>query len=229
LDDRERPTVVATCTLVKIDDNEPYLLNAGHTLKNNNIFICLPGNTIELPFATKSKSTQFDKLDIAVTPLYGDFGRNFYDYNFLPLDSRFNREEYDHLAKRIMFFGFPASQANVDIKKGAINARSTLITLTEAENLSAKNLEKEHFDLDLHVIAHFPRRKMRRTDPEVITGPLPHGMSGGPVFEAYVTPGEKEDEFVIANFVGIGTDYISNFAWLKATKKEAILDFIVNV
>jgi len=235
IDDRtDKLKGIGTCTLTRYDENRIFLLNSAHTLDNwgnRPIFIALPnGKTVELPFALKTKSKNIDKVDIAVTPLLGDFASSFYDENIssLPLYDDFPSKRFDFLLKRLVFFGFPASKSrfNIDSKKNRINADSICITSIEINSVNKHIAEYYHIDFHIHILATFEIRKMKDQNCVKKRSPNPHGISGGAVFYAYVEEGQHEDILKAINFVGIGNEYLQNPALLKATKKTAILAFI---
>ena len=233
-DKKDKLKGIGTCTLARIDDERIFLINSAHTFDywgKNPIFIALPnGKTVELPFALKTKSGTFDKVDIAVTPLFGEFATNFIDKNIssLPLCDDFPYEEYKSFAKRVIFFGFPASNSrfSIDFKKNRINAKPICITSIEVTNISNKTARYYNIDFSIHILAKFKKRKMKGHDNVKKRAPDPYGISGGPVFFAYVEEGEHEDALKIINFVGIGNEYLQNRSLLKATRKNAIFEFI---
>ena len=228
---------IGTCTLTRLDDERIFIINAAHTLNywgSNPIFIALPNKkTIELPFALKTKTETNDKIDIAVTPLLGEFASNFIDERIssLPLYDDFPYENYSSFAKRVVFFGFPASNSrfSIDFKKNTIKAKPICITSIEVENISKKNAKFYDIDISLHILARFEKRKMKDQNHVRKRAPDPYGISGGPVFFAYVEEGEHEDVLKAMNFVGIGNEYLQNISLLKATRKEAIVSFIKNI
>jgi len=225
---------IGTCTLTRLDNERFFLINSAHTLDHwgdNPIFIALPnGKTIELPFALKTKTEAIDKVDIAVTPLLGEFATVFFDKSIssLPLYDDFPYENYSSFAKRVVFFGFPASNSRftIDLKKNTIKAKPVCITSVEVKNISNKIAKFYNIDPSLHILAKFEKRKMKDQNRVRKIAPDPYGISGGPVFFAYVEEGEHEDILKAINFVGIGNEYLQNRSLLKATRKEVILSFI---
>ena len=230
----DRAKGVGTCTLTRTAEGELFLLNSAHTLENwgnRPIFIALPnGETVELPYALKTKSNTIDKVDIAVTPLLGKFADSFYDEKImaLPLYDDFPIEKFKDFSQRVIFFGYPSSSSrfNIDWKRKQINADPVCITSVEVNRLTDKITDFYHIDKTIHILSKFERRKMKDQNGTKKTSPDPHGISGGAVFIAYVEVGDKEDIFNGANFVGIGNEYLENRSLLKATRKKAILDFI---
>ncbi len=234
-DQSDKVKGVGTCTLTRIAENELFLVNSAHTLenwgKNRPIFIALPnGKTVELPYALKTKSDTIDKVDIAVTPLLGEFADNFYDEKIssLPLYEDFPIEKFKDFSQRVVFFGFPSSDSrfSIDWKRNEINANPICITSIEVECLTDKTVNYYDIDLSIHLLSKFERRKMKDQNGANKTSPDPHGISGGAVFIAYVEEGEHYDILKGANFVGIGNEYLQNRSLLKATRKKAILYFI---
>ncbi|EAU56007.1 hypothetical protein [Mariprofundus ferrooxydans] len=223
---------IGTCTLAHLDDGRNFLINCAHTINTwgeSPIYIALPiGRSIELPFALKSKSKTVDKLDIAVTPLDGEFGAHFYD-NDLTSNSLIDKpipNKYKNLPKRVVFFGYPASRANIDLKAKRINSKSIAIVGIEVESVSEKTLETYDIDLATHLLASFSIGKMKDQNNKMKRAPKPNGISGGAVYIAYVEEGKGIDSLVAIDFVGIGTEYLQNISRLKATRKAAIADFI---
>lgn len=226
---------IGTCTLARLDNGKLFLLNSAHTLKrwgnNSPIFIALPnGETIELPFALKTKSATVDKVDIAVTPLLGNFAMPFQDgmISSLPLYDDFPIESFKKYSKRVIFFGYPSSSSrfSIDLKKKEIKAKPISITTIEINKLSEKTINSYNIDFSIHIIANFKRRKMKDQNGKIKVSPFPYGISGGAVYFAYVEVGESEDIPKGIDFVGIGNEYLKNVSVIKATKKSAISAFI---
>jgi len=186
--------------------------------------------TIELPFALKTKSETIDKVDIAVTPLIGEFADYFNDDNIssLPLYDDFPIENFKGYAKRVIFFGFPSSSSrfSIDWQRKEVKAKPICITSIEIDNLTERTAD--YFDIDflIHILAKFERRKMKNQNGKIQKSPDPHGISGGAVYFAYVEVGKCEDVIEGIDFVGIGNEYLENRSALKATRKKAILSFI---
>ncbi len=234
-DERDKLVGIGTCTLVRINDDQWFLINAAHTLdewgKNNPIFISLPDKEIiELPFALKTKSSTVDKLDIAVTPILGDFFDFFIDplISSLPLYDDFPIESFKNYDKRVIFFGYPSSSSrfNIDLKSKRIKAKPITITSTEVTDISEKTKTNNDIDLSEHILAKFLRKKIKTQNGKIQKAPYPHGMSGGAVYYAYVEVGMHEDICMGIEFAGIGTEYLKLPSLLKATNKNAILSFI---
>ncbi len=121
-DNKDKLKGVGTCTLTRLYNDKLFLLNSAHTLElwgnNSPIFIALPnGKTVELPFALKTKSATVDKVDIAVTPLLGDFITQFQDgiISSLPLYDDFPIDNFKNYSKRVLFFGYPSSSSRFSI------------------------------------------------------------------------------------------------------------------
>ena len=157
---------VGTCTLARLDNEKLFLLNSAHTLEiwgnNSPIFIALPnGKTIELPFALKTKSATVDKVDIAVTPLLGNFITPFQDgmISSLSLYDDFPIENFKKYSKRVIFFGYPSSSSrfSIDLKKNEIKAKPISITTIEINKLSEKTINLYNIVFSLHIIANFER------------------------------------------------------------------------
>ncbi|MFP5258831.1 MAG: hypothetical protein ACLGQH_07395 [Acidobacteriota bacterium] len=224
--------VVATCTLTRHNNNW-FLLNAAHTLCKDNwginrpIYIAIPyKNTIELPFALKTTSQTYDNLDIAVTPLRGEFANNFFGLDAWSLSANSPHKLLSGYAERITTFGYPSSRCNIDLAIGEVNANSMTFTSVETNNLSPKTLKRCNIDYDLHIISRYRRRNVKNQESAPQCGFKPQGLSGGPVFKTYVEVGENTDILKSLEFVGISTEYCENQALFKATKISAILDFI---
>jgi hypothetical protein len=236
IDDKsDKAKGIGTCTLTRLDEDKLFLINSAHTLEIwgniSPIFVALPnGKTVELPFALKTKSKNIDKIDIAATPLLGEFATNFYDEKIssFPLTDDFPAEDFKDFSKRVVFFGFPSSTSrfNIDLRKNKINAKPICITSIEIDDLSERTLNYYDIDFSIHIIAKFERRNVKDQNGIFKKSPDPHGMSGGAVFFAYVEEGKHQDELKGMNFVGIGNEYLQNRSLLKATRKEAILAFI---
>jgi hypothetical protein len=233
IDEYEKLRGIGTCTLVRLINDNLFLLNSGHTLEiwgnHSPIFISLPnGKTIELPFALKTESSTVDKIDIAVTPLVGDFAMSFQDSSIssLPLYDDFPIDSFKDYSKQVVFFGYPASRCSINLKKKELIAKPIFLTLIEINKLSKNTINFYNIDFSLHIIARFQRRKMKDQNRKRRESPFPHGMSGGAVFYEYVKVGESEDIFMGMEFVGIGNEYLDNPSLLKATKKHVILEFI---
>ncbi|MGD9660573.1 MAG: hypothetical protein AB7U63_04810 [Porticoccaceae bacterium] len=222
---------IATSTLVRADENHFFLINAAHTLKNHGhkIIIALPErNFAELPSALMSKSKTEDLLDIAVTPLYGEFGDYFLGLPSVPLYENFPTEKASMYEERLTFFGFPASRCSIDKKREELKAPSITFTTMEIKVPKQKLLEKYSADQNLHILAEFHRRNVKDQECAPKVAPKPQGLSGGPVFRIYVKVNNEtqQDTFKGGDFIGIANEYLANPAILKATKKSAILDFI---
>jgi hypothetical protein len=226
---------IGTCTLTRLEDDRLFLINSAHTLdiwgNNSPIFIALPnGKTVELPFALKTKSKNIDKVDIAATPLLGEFATHFYDEKIssFPLYDDFPIESFNIFLKRVVFFGFPSSSSrfSIDLKTNQIKAKPICITSIEIEDLTERTVNFYNIDFSLHILAKFERRNLKDQNGIIKKSPDPHGMSGGAVFFAYVEEGQSQDILKGINFVGIGNEYLQNRSLLKATRKDAILSFI---
>lgn len=222
---------VATSTLVRFDENHFFLINAAHTLKDRRqkIIIALPERPFaELPFALMSDSKNDDLLDIAVTPLHGEFGDCFLGLPSVSLFEDFPTGKVTAYEERLTFFGFPASRCSIDQKRKELKAPATTFTTTEIKNPKQKLLDRYSADINLHILAKFPRRKVKDQECAPKFAPKPQGLSGGPVFRIYVEVNNdiQRDTFKGGDFIGIANEYLANPAILKATKKSAILDFI---
>lgn len=234
-DNRDKLKGVGTCTLARAYNDNLFLLNAAHTLdtwgNNSPLFIASPNREIiELPFALKTKSATVDKVDIAVTPLLGEFAKQFYggEISSLPLYDDFPIYNFKNHVKRVVFFGYPssASRFSIDLKRNQIKAKSISITSTEINTLSDKIINLYDIDFTFHIVANFERRNMKDQTGKFKVSPLPYGISGGAVYFAYVEVGESVDIFKGIEFAGIGNEYLKNISVIKATKKSAILSFI---
>lgn len=226
---------IGTCTLTRLHEDMVFLINSAHTLEiwgdNSPIYIALPnGKTIELPFAFKTKSETIDKVDIAVTPIFGEFSDFFFDDTImsLQLEDDFPIEDFKNYAKRVVFFGFPSSNSrfSIDWKKNEIKANPISYTSIEIDKLAERMVDFYDIDLSIHILARFQRRNIKSQNGKIQKSPDPHGISGGAVYFAYVEEGECVDILKGIEFAGIGNEYLENRSILKATRKTAILSFI---
>jgi hypothetical protein len=242
INDKGKYKFIATSTLVSVDDGSLFLVNAAHTLKKDihgntlPFFIALPGKwpPTKLPFAFRSSEDGEDILDIAVTPLIGPFAERFLEFDSIPLHDDFPSEQFQDCEERIIFFGYPgsASRSSIDLKRGKIKTKPAIITIIEVKSISERLIKRHSVDFNLHILAGFKRNNMKnQSNIPIDATPCPKGISGGPVFKAYVEVNDDThlDELKILEFIGIGTEYLENSSLLKATRKNAIYNFINSV
>lgn len=226
-DEKNRIHIAGTSVLAEHMDI-PFLLTAAHVLRGPGnkyeIYVALADKAVRLPgpafmSKTPTKPRGYD-IDIAFFPISDNQGL-FDHFNGL---KTITLNDFDESIKYVSYqyfiFGFPWRKANFSKKKKLLSPKPLQYFTEPVE--SKKVFETYNFSMSSHLIVQYQRRKTKNIEGKKVIAPLPHGISGGPLFKALIDGNNHVNTLV---FEGILIEYRDN-KYVIATRKKEIRNFI---
>lgn len=206
---RGTPELIGSAVLLRIRD-ATFLCTAAHVLEaREGANVYLPhGDTLQ-PFVgrlhvTRPPSTGRrvdDKFDFALDRLDAERADRFTKYRVITLD-QIDQNEVPQVGRLYTFIGFPASKNKS--RFGTDSVQPEIVPYTGGP-LGPQEYERYGFNLSIHLLVDFNRKKMSDGDGRVVTPTDPHGVSGGAVWKVGDLP-DLEAGTNVEQFVGIAME-----------------------
>ncbi len=228
LDERDRPYQMGSAILFSV---APYafLLTAAHVLdKNRESTLFVAGERELLPLAGESSripvphaGRKKDRLDFAFILLPSTIKRQLTRFTFLkPKDVDVN----DAVAPQTLygFVGYPGTKNKR--RSGRTFKLSSQVFGVNAASVGSYNALG--LNERIHFIGKFDRKRMVDREKGLVTGPMPHGMSGGAVWRLGKYS-ELASGIQTERLIGVGIEYPDSHDMLIGVRMSLVVAAIV--
>jgi len=216
-------------TSILIENNDiPYIMTAAHILRDigskHPLYLLLTEKAVLLPgpaFMSKlpDKTNHLD-IDIAVFPLIHqpELWDHLLGYKTISLMEFDNSISYTR--SHYYIFGYPWRKSKYlrDSKEMHSKPLSYFTDYVTDDSLYQKYSRTKN----THILVQYIQTNTKNTLGESIIAPMPHGISGGPLFKALI---DEHDQVIALIFEGLLTDWKDKKV-IIATKKNQIKSFI---
>jgi len=229
LDERARPYQMVSAVLLNVTPYS-FLLTAAHVLDNNrqstlyiaageDELVILTGESYRIPVPAIGRKG--DRFDFGFILLRSTIKSRLTRFKFLkPKDIDAN----DVVASQTLygFVGYPGTK-NKRRSKRTFKLSSQVFGVTAApiDSYNALGLNPGS-----HFVRNFDRRRMVDRRKGLVTGPMPHGMSGGGVWRLGRYP-ELVSGIQAERLIGIGIEYPENHKVLIGVRMSLVVAAIV--